>query len=638
MGTGSDDTASATTGGIMERFFKIAAVMAWAVGSIARGAILDSNFTETPFASVGSELTGMAWAPDGSGRLFITKKAGDVVIVKDGTLLATPFATVSPVYTAVECGVIGICFDPNFMVNGYVYLFVTVSSSQQQIIRYTAVGDVGMNKTVLVSGLPTAGSNHDGGGIGIGPDGKLYWSIGDNGNGTGVNADLSSLASKVSRANLDGTAAADNPFADGPGGNNDYIWARGFRNPFTFTFHPITGDLWLNCVGTTYEQIFLVHAGDHAGWNLYENNQPAGYIKPKIKYLTNGTDTRNIAASGVVRNNNVATFTTTVVHGFRQGEKLAIAGVGDSSFNGSFYVAFVPNDTTFTVMQTGPNATSGGGTATTLNQGGCVTGGAFFDSTAVPSGYRENFFYGDYNSGRIMRATLDATNGITSVDYFGTGSVNQIDIAIGPDGALYYGNLGGTINRVAYDNYAGQQLVVTPTVVRMVEGGTASFNVRLGSAPPGDLVVNVARTSGSANINVSQGATLTFLAEDWSRPQVVTLTASADGNSTDDTASFTVSAPGVSSEIMTVHAVDLAASSASFSLAVISPPGKNPPTPAQIRLTGQPGSTYVLQGNSNLTSPWQAISTNTLTGTSTNITDPASTTAPIRFYRARLMP
>src|SRR5262245_33100390 len=89
-------------------------IAALAASWLAPATILDTNFIESPFVSVGSELTGMAWAPDGSKRLFISKKAGQVVIVKDGALLPTPFATVSPVYTANECGVIGLCFDPNF--------------------------------------------------------------------------------------------------------------------------------------------------------------------------------------------------------------------------------------------------------------------------------------------------------------------------------------------------------------------------------------------------------------------------------------------------------------------------------------------------------------------------------------------
>lgn len=598
---------------------------------LARATTLDPNFSESTFASVGSELTGIAWAPDGSNRLFVSKKTGAIVIVKNGTPLATPFATVSPLYTLSECGLIGICFDPNFVVNGYVYVFATVSSSQQQIIRYTAVGDIGTNKTVLIPELPTAGANHDGGAVCVGPDGKIYWAIGDNGNGTGVGTNLTSLAAKVGRANLDGSVPADNPFVDGPGGNNDYIWARGFRNPFTFTFQPDTGALWVNCVGTSYEQIFLVGAGDHAGWNDYENNQPNGFIKPKIKYLTNGTDTRDIVpGSGAVRAGNIVTFTTTVAHGFRQGEKITIAAVANASFNGTFYVASVPTTTTFTTAQAGPDATSGGGTATTLNQGGAVTGGCFYDSTAVPAAYRMNFFYGDLNSGRVMRATLSPSNEVTTVDYFVTGSANQIDVAVGPDGALYYGNLGGTIFRLTYTNFVSQEIIVTPTVVRMVEGGIAVLTVRLATAPPGNVEVNVSRTSGDASITVAEGATLTFGPANWSIPQVARLQAAYDIDSTNDTAGLTVSATALLPQTLTVHALDVPVEP--FSLEPLAH------DPFQVRLTGQPGGTYVLEGNTNVLTPWTPLSTNTLTGTSTNITDLESINLPLRLYRARLFP
>ena len=158
-------------------------------------------------------------------------------------------------------------FRPRFAQNRYVYFFVTVSASEQQIIRYTDSGGVGTDKTVILAGLPTAGQNHDGGAVGFGPDGKLYWAIGDLGNGTGVDANLTSLAAKIGRANPDGTVLNDNPFFDGAGPNDDRIWARGFRNPFTFTWQPSTEQLWLNVVGTAYEQVFLPVAGDHGGWN-----------------------------------------------------------------------------------------------------------------------------------------------------------------------------------------------------------------------------------------------------------------------------------------------------------------------------------------------------------------------------------
>lgn len=593
----------------------------------ARGAILDTDFQETTFATIPSQLTGMAWAPDGSNRLFLLAKNGTVHILKNGTVLPTPFTTVSPIFTANECGLIGICFDPNFMVNGFVYLFVTVSSSEQQIIRYTANGDVGTDKTILVPDLPTMGDNHEGGAVGIGPDGKLYWAVGDQGSAVGVDGDLTSLAAKVGRANLDGTVPTDNPFADGNGPNNDYIWARGFRNPYTFTFQPTSGDLWVNSVGTSYEQVFLVRAGDHAGWNDFENNQPPGYITPKIKYRTNGTDTRSLVDS--VRADNVATFTTTTEHGFRQGEKLAISGVADSSFNGSFYVASTPTDTMFTVNQSAPDASSSGGSAATQHQGGCVTGGAFFNVTGVPESYRQNFFYGDLNSGRIMRAVVNETN-VQSVDYFATGSSAQIDVEVGPDGALYYANHIGALRRAVFTNYTEQQIVASPATLRMFEDGLAAVTVRLAREPAGEVVVTVARAAGDSDIQIVQGATLTFDPGNWSVPQAIHIRAETDSDAESDYAAIQLTTDGAAPEQIVVHALDLLRPPS----LVVMPAA--PPSPFQLQLSGTIGEEYTIEATTNLAADsWVAISTNVLSTATTNLTDGDSLMLPARFYRVR---
>jgi glucose/arabinose dehydrogenase len=523
----------------------------------AHAAVIDTaNFTETTWFAAGGTRTGMAWAPDGSNRLFLLDKDGAVDIVKWGAPPAmVRFATITPIYTSSECGLVGLTFDPNFQVNHYVYFFVTVSASEQQIIRYTAAGDVGTDKTVILAGLPTAGANHDGGAIGFGPDGKLYWGIGDLGSGVGVNEDLTSLAAKIGRANRDGTVPNDNPFFDGSGPNNDYVFARGFRNPFTSTFQPATGALWVNVVGTSYEQAFVVGRGDHAGYSAYENDQPAGFITPVIKYRTNGTDTRAIAASGAVRASGVVTFTTTATHGFRQGEKITVAGVGDATFNGAFYVTSVPTATTFAVVQTGANATSGGGDATTLDQGGCITGGSFYDGTQFPAAYRGNFFYGDYNSGRLMRAVVGAGNAVTSVDYWATGIASATDTAVGPDGALYYTGIGGTIYRATF-NTATQSIVVSSTHVWMTEAGQSSVNVRLAAAPTADMTLTAARIAGDADVSVGPGAVLTFTPSNWNVPQPLTFAAADDLDVARDTATIQVSGGGLAPESIIVNVID----------------------------------------------------------------------------------
>ncbi len=502
-----------------------------------------------------SQTSGMGWAPDGSNRLFIIRKTGQVRIVYDGYLLPTPFATITPIFTASECGLIGMTFDPNYTINRYVYFFVTVSSSEQQIIRYTDDGNVGIDKTTILGGLPTRGANHDGGALAFGFDGKLYFAIGDLGNGTGVNEDLTTLASKVGRTNTDGSVPLDNPFYDGPGPNNDYIWAIGFRNPYTMTFQPGTGQLWVNVVGTSYEQVMLVDAGAHGGWNRYENNQPEGFIQPIIKYRTNGFDQRNLTATGAARQGDIATFTTTVNHGFRRGEYITVAGVGDASFNGRFPVLDVPSATTFRVAQPGPDATSGGGTARTDIYGGAILGGTFYNGTQFPEGYWGNYFFGDYNSGNFYRSYVDDQNNIHVVDLFANGLGSYIDVETGPDGALYYVNFGGTIFRMTY-NVTEQNLVLSHRNVNLIEGNVAAFSVSLAQAPTEPVTVNVANIYGDPDIYVVGGDTLTFTPDNWFAPQAAYLYAGEDDDSDYDAALLEVSAPGLPSQYVGVFAAD----------------------------------------------------------------------------------
>ncbi len=547
------------------------------------------NFSETTFLSSAtlSGTTGIAWAPDGSGRLFITQKSGACYIVQhgfqagtpSGTLLATPFITES-VFTNSECGLLGVAFDPGYVTNHYVYFFATKSSSEQQIVRYTDSANVGTNRTVIVPGLPTLGQNHDGGGIGFGADGKLYWSIGDNGNKVGVDTDLTSLCAKVGRANRDGSVPNDNPFFDGAGSNNDYIWARGFRNPFTLTFQQATGLLWLNVVGSTgtgqtnpnsgpgYEQVFIVRRGDHGGYDDWENNQPAGFIIPAIAYTTASPAVLTIsstASNGLVRSNGVVTVTTTNTsvntHPFRRGGRVVIAGAADSSFNGAFYVSEDVSHQVFRFVQAGANTTSGGGTATSTTYGdgsggAALSGGHFYDSTAFPAAYRGNFFFGDYVAGKMARATLDASNNITSVDLFNSNLGGQIDIATGPDGALYYQSIGsGTILRLATTSTA-QNAIVQPTAVNVLEGSSAVFTVRLASAPASNVTVTTTRLSGGTDLSVSNGASLTFTPANYNVPQLVTIAAAEDGNVDNESAVFRVLAPGIATYDVTANGVD----------------------------------------------------------------------------------
>ena len=247
---------------------------------------LPAGFTESPISGLSSP-TAMEFAPD--GRLFVCLQGGNLRVIKNGTLLPTPFLSLS-VDSNGERGLLGVAFDPNFAANNFVYVYYTVSTSPRhnRVSRFTASDDVaapGSEVVVLdLDNLSTA-TNHNGGAIHFGPDGKLYIAVGENANGSNSQT-LSNLLGKMLRINSDGSIPSDNPFFNTATGNNRAIWALGLRNPFTFAFQPGTGRMFINDVGqSTWEEINDGIAGSNYGWPTTEGatSNPA-FRSPLFSY------------------------------------------------------------------------------------------------------------------------------------------------------------------------------------------------------------------------------------------------------------------------------------------------------------------------------------------------------------------
>jgi glucose/arabinose dehydrogenase len=246
------------------------------------------NFTETNFISGLNQPIKMEFAPD--GRLFVVEKVGNIRVIKNGTLLPTPFLTL-PVDTYFERGFQGIAFDPNFSSNRYVYLFYTSSTtSKNRVSRFTAsaanpdVVEAGSEK-VLIDNIPNDGGYHMGGAVNFGSDGKLHITTGDGGTTPNTSQDLNLLAGKILRINSDGTIPSDNPYV-GQSGKRPEIWASGLRNPFTATIEEGTGRYFINDVGqASWEEIDQGVKGANYGWPVCEGNcTTAGMTNPFYTY------------------------------------------------------------------------------------------------------------------------------------------------------------------------------------------------------------------------------------------------------------------------------------------------------------------------------------------------------------------
>jgi glucose/arabinose dehydrogenase len=263
----------------------------FALAASSGAATLPTGFTETLVANGLSNPTAFAFAPD--GRIFVAQQGGQLRVIKNGTLLATPFLTVT-VSSVGERGLLGVAFDPDFATNQFVYVYYTATTPaiHNRVSRFTASGDTAVagSETIILelNNLSTA-TNHNGGAMHFGPDGKLYIAVGENANGSNAQT-LGNLLGKILRLNKDGTIPTDNPFFSTAAGVNRSIWALGLRNPFTFTFQPGTGRMFINDVGqNTWEEVNDGIAGSNYGWPTTEGPTTDPRFRSPIHWYGHGS-------------------------------------------------------------------------------------------------------------------------------------------------------------------------------------------------------------------------------------------------------------------------------------------------------------------------------------------------------------
>ena len=228
-------------------------------------------------------------SPDNSGRLFVVEQKGRIRVFKN-----SPSVKKAPVFLDIhkkvrtsdgEEGLLAMAFHPAYATNGYFYVYYIASNPHREVLSRFKVSTTDPNKAdpksekVLLE-VPKVYGNHNGCTLLFGPDGYLYFGLGDGGAGGDPHnnaQNLGSLFGKIMRIDVDhedaGLAYAipkDNPFVGSPGARGE-VWAYGIRNPWRMSFDRLTGELWVGDVGQDmWEEIDIVKKGGNYGWSIRE--------------------------------------------------------------------------------------------------------------------------------------------------------------------------------------------------------------------------------------------------------------------------------------------------------------------------------------------------------------------------------
>jgi len=248
--------------------------------------VLEPLFAEQAF----DQPVAMLQRPEGSSDWYVVEKGGTVERVSGEGLKAKrqPFVDLRDRVESgpTEAGLLGIAFHPQFATNGQVFLSYTRANPLTSVLSRFISHDGGLtldpgSEEVLLEVVQPY-SNHNGGHIAFGPDGYLYYGLGDGGSAgdpLGNGQDTNTLLGAILRLDVDGGSPyaipPDNPFAEG--GGRPEIYAYGLRNPWRWSFDRQSGALWVGDVGQDeWEEVDRVAAGDNLGWNRWEGSHCYG--------------------------------------------------------------------------------------------------------------------------------------------------------------------------------------------------------------------------------------------------------------------------------------------------------------------------------------------------------------------------
>lgn len=258
------------------------------------------NLKAAPF-SIGTIVkpSAVVQHPGNSHVQLALQQSGTILTLVDGVVQPTPYLTVNVDLFSGAAGLLGLCFDPDFASNGYVYVNYSAVGEFMQLSRFHEVpgnpmhADVTSEYPIFRSARPNG--DHNAGTIWFGQDKMLYMPTGDGGgHGDPDNRgqDPNDVLGKFLRLDVRSDdfpldtqrnyhIPSDNPFVDGlPIPARPEIWSFGTRNPWRWSFDDPTklgtGAMVIADVGEDereeidYEPVLA--GGRNYGWSRFEGS------------------------------------------------------------------------------------------------------------------------------------------------------------------------------------------------------------------------------------------------------------------------------------------------------------------------------------------------------------------------------
>lgn len=212
--------------------------------------------------------------------IYISERVGSIVEIGDNKMTRRNVALEQNLSSQPEAGLLGIAFPEEFNDKAYAYYsYVDNNDYFQRVVEIQKDESNWRETKTLLDRIP-GGKYHQGGRIEIGPDNKLYITTGD-ATIPELAQDVTSLAGKILRMNLDGSIPEDNPF------ENNYIYSYGHRNPQGLAWDN-EGRLYATEHGASaHDELNLIQKGSNYGWPTIQGDEmQTGMVTPIIHSST----------------------------------------------------------------------------------------------------------------------------------------------------------------------------------------------------------------------------------------------------------------------------------------------------------------------------------------------------------------